>query len=354
MAQLAQPTGTIGGISGKILKILTDEVGGLSASHLAIRLGLSKRTVYNHLMSLKKQHKVLNMRPLWLTGINLRESQNVPVPCASGNIEIHNLVFNLKLIQKPFWWNTRHTKLLKLKEYQMRPLNFGHNPYIQLMDDICFVNMYKNSIMFIMRKTYRDIDAYACLSQGIEDFMLIYKKIEQLCGFQFFKDGVPQASIVKCHSVKLYDAIAKKLTKDGKHFQVFHDGKLRLLIDMSHPKGIEAIHPEYSVDDVDTIQRNYEDIIANHPPLPSEVYSQVVAQAKTAELIIQSQATLVNQMGEFMQIQDAYAQNIKSHISAIQTLGSKVGELVTQIDKLNEVYMKLGGAKDVKDKEKQA
>jgi hypothetical protein len=322
MAQLAQPTGTKPSMSSKIIKILLAEPSGLSASHLAIRLGTSKRTIYYNLRQLQKQQKVINMRPLWICCTNLRQSQIVQAPLCKHNIEIHNLVFSLKLIQKPYWWNTRHTKLLKLKDYQIRPKNFGHNPYIQLMDDICFVNMYKSSIMFIMRKEYRDNDAYACLSQGIEDFMLIYRKVEQLCGFQFFKDGVPQASIVKCHGVKLQDAMAKKLTKDGKHFQVFHEGKLRMLIDMSHPKGIEAVNPEYSIDDIDRYVRYTEDIITNNTMLPSEV-------AEMLSMVVKSQAMITKNMAVF----DA---NMASHISAVQQLGAGVEELTRAVKQISE------------------
>jgi hypothetical protein len=299
--------------------MLQENRGGLSASALAIRLDIPKRTAYNNLRSLQKRQLVINARPIWLVAQSLYEVQDYAKSPSGNNIGLHNLRFVIKLIQKPYWWNQRQNKLMKLKDYEIRPINYGNNPYVQMMDDICFINMYKESIMFIMRKEYKANDPYDCLEQGIDDFMLIYKKLESVCGFQFFKDGIPQVSVKSQHYVKLNDAMAKRFTKAGRFFQVFHDHKLRILVDMSHPRGIEAVDSEFSPQDLDRYVRYTEDIIVNDPLLPSEL-------TKIMGGIIRAQAKITQNQAIF----DA---NMASHIKAVQSLAVAVQKLTEVVSK---------------------
>jgi hypothetical protein len=317
MAQVAFQTGTIRGIRGRILSILTKQPEGVSASFLTLKLGISKRTIYNNLIALQKESKILNCRPIWQLAQTDGYSVRYATSLARNNIELHNLSFVVSLIKKPFWWNNRNAKLMKLKDYQIKQVPWKGQPYLQLMNDDYVIQTYKNSIIIMLRKTYRSNDPYDCLIAGTEDFLRAYSEVERLTGFRFFGDGIPQARIRSQHMVKLQDALAKKCTREGRLFRIDIAGKPRLLIDMSHPRGIEAVSPQYAADDTDRYLRMTEDVITNNPPLPSEM-------ASTLNNVISAQRMIT----ENQQVFDA---NMKSHIAAIKALAAAVEKLTETV-----------------------
>jgi hypothetical protein len=315
---MAQPTGISPTIRAKLLKLLTGTPEGMTASHLSMRLGISKRTTYNNLMALQKESKVLNCRPIWQLAQVLGTSEDYATPLSSNNIELHNLSYIITLIKKPFWWNHRNAKLIKLKGYQIRELPLRNNPYMQLMNDDYVIQLFKNSIIVMLRKSYRANDPYDCLIEGTNDFLLAYSRIEQMTGFKFFGDGIPQARLRTQHIVKLKDALAKRCTKEGTLFRLEIGGKPRLLIDMSHPRGIEGVSPQYAPDDMDRYLKFTEDIIQNNPPTMTEL-------TKSLGLVLQAQAEITHN-------QRVFAENMASHIAAIKALAAAVDKLTKTVE----------------------
>lgn len=340
VAQLAQQGGTIGGnrpnMTQKVLDVLSAEPAGLSASAIAIRTGIPRRTVYNSLIRLTKQHKVVNNRPIWEVAQIQCPSENCATLFASGEnkktgqsdrINLHRVAFKISLIQKPLWWNQRHNKLTRLKEYNVGQVSFGNSPYTKLMDDLCTMHLFRHTIVFYLKKQYAGKDVWDCYLQAQEDFLAAYASLERATGFRFFKEGVPQASIVSSHYVLLRDAFAKRCTKDGKLFRVYDEkDRLRVLIDMSHPKGIEGVSTEYSQDDIDYYQRFVRDLIVNRPLMPSEITSAMTATAQATQNVAN--------------IQEIFNANMASHIAAIKQLGTAV-EMLTELIKEQK-----GGKKD--------
>jgi hypothetical protein len=127
--------------------------------------------------------------------------------------------------------------------------------------------------------------------------------------------------VVSSHYVLLKDAFARHCTKDRKLFQVFVDGKLRVLIDMSHPRGIEGISTEYGQDDIDYYQRFVGDLISQRPMMPSEMTTLLQATAQATKNVAD--------------IQEVFNANMASHIKAVQELGIGVAKLNKLIEKLN-------------------
>jgi len=296
------------GLSGKIIDLLDLNGGCMKVADMMKPLGESERTIYRNLKILEAQNLVVNLRPMW----NLANRQSIPLKNdrllkSDNTINLHNLSFVIKLIQKPFWWNQRNNRLLKLKDHQLKQIGWGNNLYTQLMKDNYVIQLHKNSMIIILKKPYTGTDPWDCFIQGVDDFLAVYSYIEGLFGFRFFADGVPQAMVRSQHYVKLNDAIAKHCKRSGNKFEVWVGDKLRMLVDTSHPTGLEAINREYATDDISKYVEYVTDIITKGSLLPSEATSLL-------ERSIQAQATITANQAVF----DA---NMKSHIAAVQTLG---------------------------------
>lgn len=315
---MAQPTGISPTIKGKILSTLRSMPEGITARLLSLKLGISRRTTYNNLYALQKESKVLNCRPIWQLAQVSGTSRDCATSLSRNNIELHNLSFVISLIKKPFWWHNRNSKLMKFKEYQIKQIPWRNNPYVQLMNDDYVFQIFKNSIIIMLRKSYRSNDPYDCLLEGTEDFLAAYSRLEHITGFKFFGDGIPQARLRSQHIVKLQDALAKHCQREGRLFRIDIAGKPRLLVDMSHPRGIEAVSPQYAHDDMDRYLRYTEDIIQNNPPTPSET-------ASTLNNVITAQKMITEN-------QQIFAENMKSHIAAIQALAAAVEKLTSKVE----------------------
>lgn len=320
---MAQTNGTIRALrtnkTSKVIELLSLNPNGLSASQISEKLNIPRRTAYNSLVRLQNQHKAINIRPLWIMAQTQAEYQNCATSLHSNSL--HYVSFLIRLIQKPFWWNNRHNKLIRLKEYQIKKVDWGNNPYTQLMDDAVEIHLFKHTIVFKLKKEYTGNDVWDCYLQAQDDFLKAYQKLESTLQFQFFKEGVPQAELKSQHHV-LKDEFAKRCTKSGRSFQVAVNGKVRVLIDLSHPKGIEGISTEYSQDDIDYYQDFVKDLITNRPNLPSDTQSKLDRLTDLTLKITENQAVF-----------DA---NMASHIAAVQKLGGAVEELVKTIKELKK------------------
>jgi len=316
MAQGIEKIGTHTGCRGRLLAILAANPDGMILSQLIKQLQLPARTIKNNLTLLKASNSVIHNQPIWQIGtLESTPIKSGPLSPSSNTINLHNLSFVIKLIRKPFWWAHRTNKLLKLKDQQIKAIDTGRYIYHQLSKSDYAVQFHKNSIIVIIRKDYHGVDAFDCLIKGINDFLDIYTYISKLFEYQFFDDGIPSAMIRSQHTVKLYDAVAKRCRRSGDKFEVWHDGKLRMYIDSSHPTGIEAIQREHTTEDIDRYTRYVEDIIVNDPPKASE---------------------LAHNVNVFLKAQASYAENIQAHIGAIQQLGGQMQRFNDLLERLEK------------------
>jgi DNA-binding Lrp family transcriptional regulator len=312
-------SGKLTATSREILKELLSNPSGLRASTISKLVNKPNRTTYNALTKLQKTGIVENIAPIW----KLCQFKGIPLNMAkllkSGNIELHDFSFVIRLIDKPDWWEKRYNHLIKLKEHDIKPITWGRNPYQQIVKDSFLIQLFSNSMIFISNKRYYGEDPFDCLIQAIRDFLDCYTFVEQRWRFKFFKDGIPQASIRSQHHVKLGDYLAKRCKKTGDKFEVFIDGKLRMWVDMSEPLGTEAGHKDYAPEDMRVYSSYIGDVIKNNPPKASEQSERLSSLILVTERITQNQAVF-----------DA---NMMSHIKAVQDLGKAVTELRKEIKK---------------------
>jgi len=108
----------------KILRELYQNREGLRVLTLMKLTSLKKRTAYKRLNILKDKGLIENIFPIWK--IVNGQVENCSILIKSDNIfELHNMSYVLKLIKKPDWWAKRKPRLMKLKEWQFKHVNFG-------------------------------------------------------------------------------------------------------------------------------------------------------------------------------------------------------------------------------------
>jgi len=315
--------GTTTGSMKKVVQVLLDNEPGLTVKIMRKLTGLPRRTLYNALKRLREENFVVHIRPVWKLCQNKATSDKLAQLLVGGKCQLHDLSFVVRLGGVPSWWGGRENKILKFKDFGSRPVVFGRNRYVQLVRDSFVIHVFGNSLVFFAQKKYFGEDSYECFLGGVKDFLGLLGFVEERFGFRFFVDGVPQATVRTQHYVNLGDVVAKMCERSGERFRVFVDGELRLLVDFSKPYGVEAVHKDFSPEDMSVYARHVKDFIVNDPPLASEFQEQL----RQINEVILRQARL----------QGEYAENIKAHVDAIREMAQTQRELRVEIGKLRKL-----------------
>lgn len=320
----------------KIIRILKNNPEGLRAKTISKLSGISPNSsLYYHLNKLMESNFIENIFPIWKIPRNQASSLKLGKLLSSDKIQLHKFSFVLKLIDKPIWWEKRSNKLLKLKEFHIKPdVDWGNNKYQQISKDSFLIHIFKNTIVFINQKEYYGSDTYDCFISALEDTLNMYNFLEQRFNFKFFKDGIPQFSVKSSHYVKLRDAFAKRYKKEKKRFKLMINNELRAWIDLSDPFGTEFGHKDYNVEDGSRYDKIMEDILNNNPPVLSEIDNQNKFLLDNLNKLTESHITTQNQMGE-------YAEHLNSHKDAIIKLGKGIEEHNKSIKELTKLIKKL-------------
>lgn len=319
--------------SFKLLEFLYERPEGVRADYLEKYLDIPQRTLYNRLKKLEQAGLVENIYPIWRIAKNQAGSQKVANLLASGkDIQAHKFSFTLQLINKPTWWEKRENKLIRLKEFQYKAVEFGNCPYQQIGRDYFLVQTFATSIVFINQKRYWNNDPYGAFSEALQDTLEMLRFIEERFRFKFYADGVPQFSVSSQHFVKIRDAVAQHCKKVGRGFNIEIDGKLRGWVDMSDPVGMEFGHKNYAPEDTQRHKKLVEDVIVNNPPLPSEQWKRI---EELQQVVGQSVQTL----NKAIESEVMYGEHHRSHVATMQTLGKSVGELTGIIKDMRNVQV---------------
>ncbi len=308
----------------KILKELKDNPAGLRVNTLQKLTDIKERTVYNHLSNLKKHNLIENIFPIWrLCQNQISVSELANLLKSDKKIQSHKFSFHLKLIRKPDWWDKRENRLIKLKEYNFKinkKVDWGNNPYEQLIKNNFLIHTFPNAIYFINQKKYYNDDSYLAFQEALEDTLELLRFLEERFKFKFFLDNVPQLSVRTNHFVKLNDEIANKCKKERYMLQVPINGKLRVWVDMSQPFGLEAGNKNHGVEDMKRYRDVVEDYISKESLLPSQLTDVVKQTAIQISQVTQNQMDFGNQM---MFLRD----NLKTHFEVLKGIKDGIKKL---------------------------
>lgn len=256
-----------------ILQNLYQNREGLRVNTLSKILNLKSVTIYKRLNLLRKKGLVQNIFPIWKLANGQEDFCRTLVK--SDNIfELHNLSYVIKLIRKPDWWAKRKNRLIKLKGFQFRQINFGKansNPYEQLINDNFVIQTYPESVIVISKKRYYSNNPYEAITQAISDLYDLWAWFEERMRYRFFIDGIPHTEIRNNDYNRINDALANHCKKVGSKILIEIDKNRKVWVDYSEPFGKEANYPEGQ----EILEKVTKDYLINKPMLNSELQSMV-------------------------------------------------------------------------------
>jgi len=259
-----------------ILKLLYENPEGLRMKTINALLPSKRRTLYYHLNKLKKLSLIINIFPIWKIKASCR---NLAHLLKGNNIQSHKFSFVVNLIRKPYWWDNRHNKLLKLKDHHFKNVTWGRVKYTQLDRDDYIIQAFPNSIVIINRKQYWGSTPYDCLIDSLNDVLDLISFIEELYKIQLTLDGVPHMNIKSHHYVDINHALALKCKKDKKGFMVEINNEKRVWVDFSIPFGLEYGHKDHATEDYKKLNPFFTDILEmDQAPLMSDLIKMIQVQ----------------------------------------------------------------------------
>lgn len=306
----------------EIIKILFTNREGLRVKTIESLTGKSKRAVYKTLNKLKKKEIIENIFPIWKLKRNIiKEIQGKSKKGAmllgssdlDGIIELHDLSFVVRLLEKPSWWDRRHNYLERIKGFLVRKVSWGNNSYSQMVSDDFVIQTYSDSFIVMNRKRYHADDPYECLLRGTHDFLDVVEFLEERFRCKFLVDGVQNVTIRSSHFVRIGEALASMCKREGKKFLVDLGKRRKLWVDLSEPLGAESNTPE--------LMKKYEELIRDRMTkaslLPSELTELSVGTARTVD-------ELSLAIKDAIDSQVLYGEHHRTHVESIRILAENV------------------------------
>jgi hypothetical protein len=290
----------------EIIKFLYENKEGLRARTIGKLINLKTRNLYKRLNILRKKGLIENVFPIWK--INQGQVDFCSKLLNNDNIfELHNISYVVKLLKTPDWWKNRKNYLIRLKEYDFKNIQWGNNPYQQLMNESFIIQCYPESLIIISRKRYHSNNPYELCKNAISDILDLLNWFCERFNFNFFLNGIPHIEIRNNDYLRIKDILANKIKEQGASFLVELDKRRKVWVDKSEPFGKEANYPEGQ----EILEKHTKDLLLNKPPLLSKIW-QI-----TAENTLQSQK-MIQTMSLYTRTLSKLENQIKSHLKLIQ------------------------------------
>tara|TARA_Y100000310_G_scaffold345639_1_gene467608 strand:+ start:1932 stop:2840 length:909 start_codon:yes stop_codon:yes gene_type:complete len=294
----------------KILSLLYENREGIRYTSIMKWANLKQSVVYKRLSLLRKKGILEHEFPLWK--ISNGQVDFCRRLLKNDNIfELHNVAYVIKLVDVPKWWHTRKNRLLRLKGYQFKSVDWGKNasnPYIQLSNDKFVIQTYPESIIIMHRKRYYSNNPYDTAIQFLQDFYDLWEWFEERMKFKFFKEEIPQMTLRGHDFNRLNDYIANKIKEDKSKFLVELDKNRKVWVDLSEPFGKEANYPHAQ----EILEKHTKDLLLNKPMMNSEL-----------QLMVQGIAE--NQV--------MFAKNIESHMNVLREMSTTLKKIQKSLNK---------------------
>lgn len=325
------------------LRILSYLKAGLNPAKICIQLGIPKQTLQYHLTKMKREgliHKVgygvwevlpdppktstnfhtsishvghrqhpphLRTSPAVLTQANLtRFTQDA--------VRGHAFVFTLRVPKGLNNWNNRkREQYLTKKEIPFKHLNIGGEGQRIIVKDRK-VWLTNPSIIIYDKSSYFAEKALEAKNTALATHLGIIKHIERLLHTSFLIGDDYKFKVSRQHYALIYNALASQYNNEGRKLEIRTEKGVWFLIDNSYNMNeAETVHPSSAMTDNRKVQ---------------DWFNGLKAQPITPEFVLEMMHGIqANQM--------AFAENIESHIGAIQDLGTGVRALNALIEESN-------------------
>lgn len=306
---------------------------GLRPSKICGQFGLKKTTIQYHLSMLKQAGLIEKVGyGVWeiIKEFNEKEVQKTTKVTSRqlrGDLNLfkqdrvrgHAFQFKINLPELRNWKNRE--KLFLKKDIKFEPLLIGGINRGQKLEfkgrKIWLTN---KSIVIYEKSSYLADTSKESQERAIQDMLALMKSLEKHLQANFKTGRYYKFKVSRQHYSLVKNALAQQYDKEGNKLQVFNEDGLWFLIDNSfNLHEAETVHPKTSVDDNKKVQDYFNGVkkLENYTP-----------------------QFVVNSMQGIQNNQLVFAENMKSHIKAIQDVGNATQMLKEEVIHLRKVIDK--------------
>lgn len=275
----------------EILNLITEDF--LSLKQIQIRRQCSRQAVYKIVKRLKEKGAL---------NVGLQKVDKIDGLVNQKQIRLHGQEFNIKILYQ----NPKYA--LDLKKSNLVQLE-GHT-----------IKLYRNSIEVYSGEgiSFYGDSATKALSKSLAYWKKLFSRLEHELGIIILKPRTRNIRVVNQHFARGESEICDNAIKNNKRIKVFaeEDGKLAFITDDSFGfKEDETVHPLTSKPDREAVDKQVNDWRLNNPPTNSQLARHILNVSES---------------------QEHFAVHLKSHVKAIQELGSGVRELTKLVKELKK------------------
>jgi DNA-binding transcriptional ArsR family regulator len=306
---------------------------GLRPSKICEQFRLKKTTIQYHLSMLKQAGLIEKVGyGVWeiIKEFNEKEVQKttrVTSRQLRGDLNLfkqdrvrgHAFQFKINLPELRNWKNRE--KLFLKKDIKFEPLLIGGINRGQKLEfkgrKIWLTN---KSIIIYEKSSYLADTSKESQERAIQDMLALMKSLEKHLQANFKTGRYYKFKVSRQHYSLVKNALAQQYDKEGNKLQVYNEDGLWFLIDNSfNLHEAETVHPKTSVEDNKKVQDYFNGVkkLENYTP-----------------------QFVVNSMQGIQNNQIIFAENMKSHIKAIQDVGNATQMLKEEVIHLRKVIDK--------------
>ena len=306
---------------------------GLRPSKICKQFGLKKTTIQYHLSMLKQAGLIEKIGyGVWeiIKEFDKKEVQKTTRVTSrqlgvnlnlfkQDRVRGHAFQFKINLPELRNWKNRE--KLFLKKDIKFEPLIIGGINRGQKLEfkgrKIWLTN---KSIVIYEKSSYLADTSKESQERAIQDMLALMKSLEKHLQANFKTGRYYKFKVSRQHYSLVKNALAQQYDKEGNKLQVYNEDGLWFLIDNSfNLHEAETVHPKTSVDDNRKVQNYFNGVKKFEDYTPQFV---------------------VNSMQGIQNNQLVFAENMKSHIKAIQDVGNATQMLKEEIIHLRKVIEK--------------
>ncbi len=233
----------------------------------------------------------------------------------TDSVRGHAFMFKLKIPNIRNW--DKRESFLNKKKISYKPYFVGgHKRGQQFKHKAKTLQLTKKSIIIQTKESYISRTAKESKSYVIYDLLNLIKWIENKFKINLKINGKYKFKVSRQHYALMNNALAKQYNKEGKKLKVYNEKGLWFLIDDSFNLAeAETVHKDTAVTDNQKVQNFFNGIQKFERFTPEFIVDSIARVSANQEL---------------------FANNIQTHIKAIQDLGTAVNKLTELVSKGNK------------------
>lgn len=282
----------------EVLKNITEDF--LTPKQVQHRRGCSRQAVYKILKKLREKG-YLNTGQQKVDKIEAVVNQRL--------VRLHGQEFNIKIL----FQNPTYQKLLKRSNILFLS---GHT-----------IKLYRNSVEVYAGEgtSFYGDDAQEAIAKSLEYWKKFFVRLENELKCVLVKPRSRNIRQVNSHFARGDSEISENAVQNNQKIKIFaqEDGKLCYITDNSfNMYEDETVHPKTAKKDREAVDKQVNDWRLNNPP--------------TNSYLNHNQQNIMSNQQEITKNLTLYAENIQSHIKAIQDLGTGVNRLTELIEEMEK------------------